>query len=273
MRMFNCKTIGVEFEFFIRSKNVINKPDVTHLSFNIVSTLAYVAEVKIEEWCEISELSAFLPQYCLQLEVVTRLYDISEVEILIQDLLKLREALPLFCQQCNFECILESKPFGRVVGSSMQFNFGIGEVLDIDISLICNNLCGITKENVDIFLPTQNCIDRVCDTNAIEIFRNMPSKLSWGYNNRTCLVRVADGKKYESRSTLTSKELSRNKYTHNGREIAGDRIEYRLASTFADPKLCLDVLVYAINNRKGSLKLLLPEYGNAMFNENLENIL
>lgn len=99
-----------------------------------------------------------------------------------------------------------------------------------------------------IFAPSEECYFRIAFPDQDEQHFHYPTNCSWGFNNRTCAIRVT--------STISEKYFEK-------------RLENRLASSIANPKLCLISIVKSIEY--GILNKLEPNepiFGNAFSIEN-----
>lgn len=158
-----------------------------------------------------------------------------------------------FCEKIakdnNFKVLFAGKPYSSQPPSSLQvnislidknnvnvFNNDLGGESDILLSSVAGLLEYIPKSMI-YFAPSEDCKKRFSD------YKNAPSTISWGANNRTTALRIP---------TVTN-------------NIANRRIEHRLPCACSNPQDVFAIILQAIEY--GIVNKLNPKidktYGNA----------
>ena len=79
-------------------------------------------------------------------------------------------------------------------------------------------MLALTQKFIKYFAPTENCIERYCLPKRDAKYIHYPTRICWGFNNRTCAIRIP---RKPSEDPLNC------------------RIEHRISSSMADPYLAL----------------------------------
>ena len=170
-----------------------------------------------------------------QFEITSR--KSSNQELITKNINQLKIILIRIAYEFNFEINLEAQPFLEDCGNALQINFSLekngknqfikngeneSEIMLYSIAGILNQ----TNQLIKIAAPKKNDYLRYDLEINRKLFQNgkycSPTKINWGYDNRTCLIRVA-GKKYDKNR----------------------RIEYRLASNNTDIKKLINAIYNA----------------------------
>jgi len=216
--------IGVEFEFYIVD-NDLRKLECNKLS-HIINILNYSFNCN----------NFTKEQGGSQVELVLdATYNINE---LCYKLSFYKNRIKHILKQYNLYPVIEGQPFKDDCGSSLQLNFSLHNYNDdyIDDKIIINNFCcklldATSEINQFLFVKnSQNSKLRFNKELNISLYKKgkfcAPINLSYGYDNRTCLVRIA-------KSNINPKF---------------QRIEYRGASCDANIRLLIFNLLKEINN-------------------------
>lgn len=171
-------------------------------------------------------------------------------QVLIDEVLNFKEISQELAVKHELLVTFAAKPFEGFTGNGLHIHYS-SSLFD-PYGLLANN--GVMQAKRDdenkyvlwavggmlkrirqhsvIFFPTQQSIRR------IEPYLNAPTKICWGRNNRSCAIRIPDGKP--------------------------KRIEHRVAGSDASPKAVIEAVIadaeYGINNR---IEADEPIYGNA----------
>lgn len=154
-----------------------------------------------------------------------------------------RNKIDLYARSNDKEAIFSPKPFKDDYGSSLHIhlnflpnksNVPLIESDAFNIEFYANLLCNYMNITRDYFLPTSECKSRL---NHLYM---SPTHISWGGNNRSCMIRIPD--------------------------IMPKRIEHRLCGANIDLTLpiyaILSTIIYGIEN-PNSVKEFPRIYGNA----------
>lgn len=175
----------------------------------------------------------------------------------------LKSAAKNLARERNLIASFVSQQFPEDCGSALQFNISLHDLEgknlfesdEMLLQKIAQNLLNATNQMIIFLAPKKEDYARF----SYELNRNLfkkgkftaPVNLSFGADNRTCAIRVP----------LCSKTQKNN---------FGKRLEYRIASSDADPFLCLSAILSAILFEKESgAKSLKQIHGNA-FDEKYE---
>lgn len=142
-----------------------------------------------------------------------------------------------------------AKPFEGQPGSGMHFHISLYSEktgnLFINQGILYNAIGGLLKDmpnDMVIFAPTENCLKRFIPNNCGKHI-HYPTNYSWGFNNRTCAIRIPQSAISHPQNT---------------------RIEHRMASPIANPHKCLNAIVESIT--QGIINKTTPPkpiFGNA----------
>jgi glutamine synthetase len=244
--------IGIELEFYLEKQDQDNKFSAAnqHLVQNFISQLK--SELQKEN---INILDVEPEQGFGQIEVKTKPY--SDLELLCQHITKIKTIASDL--SLNFDCRTNflSQPYPNDCGSALQINFSL---IDLQNNFLfagnsqqesdyllrsVANLLKFTKSTMLIFAPTQQDYSRF----DLELNRNLhknskytaPVNISWGYENRTTLIRIPKTK-----------------------DEAQRRLEFRLAASNVDIYLAITFfLLIILDATDNNIKPTLPIYGNA----------
>lgn len=225
--------IGCELEFFL-------------LGANSQSLNDFIAELSKKKWRVEKERGA------LQIEVKTDFT--ADLEALCRDLEEKKKIIKNLAKKQNFIASFTAQPFADDCGSALQFNISLHDkndknLFDEDPEILQNSidsLLSATNQILPILAPQQEDYLRFSRELNRKLFAqgkfSAPINLSFGNNNRTCAIRIAKG---ESKK----------------------RLEYRVASANANPRLCISALIFALATK--SVEKFAPTFGNA-FDEQFE---
>ncbi len=247
--------IGCELEFFLFKKN--NQPaNINEIEYFIADFTKFQNSQKNNIILDIIR-----EQGVSQLEVRTKFSDdlvllsksIEDIKIKIANLANERDLIASFVAQ----------PIENDCGNALQFNISLHDnfgtnLLDNDEILhkFCQNLLDKTRQILPSLISNQDDLKRFDAELNLNLFKKgkyvAPTNLSYGINNRTCAIRIAQG--YE-----------KNK-----------RIEYRIPSANAN---CFQALSAILEVSKDFMDTSLIKndprfiYGNAFDYKNLEKII
>lgn len=232
----NCQImIGFEFEFYILSSNN-NKLSNIELD-NFIKTLNQsfnCSNFKREQGDSQIEL------------IISASFDIIAN---YHKLLYYKIRISQIAQKYNYKFIIAGQPFIDDCGSSLQVNLSLHDSnknfinqKDI-IENYCHQLLDLTPNIIKLL---HSKLDNRFDHNInYNLFKRgkycAPTNLSYGYNNRTCLIRIAKSQIYNSCY----------------------RIEYRAASSYYNIYNLLKALLENINIYKKNKNQYQPIYGNS----------
>lgn len=239
--------IGVELEFYIDNQGLENDEQLVQ---------KFISQLKLEFQKENIDILDIEPeQGDGQIEVKTLPY--SDLELLCQDILKIKTISSELALTINCKANFLSQPYKNDCGSSLQINFSLvdktnnflfaknKESESVYLLNSITNLLKFTKNIMIIFAPTVLDYLRF----DLELNKNLhknkkytaPVNISWGYENRTALIRIPTVK-----------------------DSAQRRLEFRLAASDADIYLVITfflmIILDAINN---NVEPMPPIYGNA----------
>jgi glutamine synthetase len=239
--------IGVEIEFYLESKILKVDNSAVH---NFISKLKLEL---LEKNIEILDIEP--EQGNGQIEIKTKPY--SDLELLCQDIIKIKLITHNLSLSLGYGANFLSQPYQNDCGSSLQINFSLIDLKnnflfqkneELESSYLLRSIAGIlnfVKSTMIFFAPTQQDYLRFNLELNKNLFRNKkytaPVNISWGYNNRTALIRIPKTK-----------------------EISQRRIEFRLAASDADIYLVIaSFLLMVLEAINKDIKPILPIYGNA----------
>ncbi len=149
----------------------------------------------------------------------------------------------------SIEVDFSAKPFDNQPGSSIHYHIALYSEttgsLFLNQKILYNAIGGLLKnmpKDIKIFAPTKNCLKRYIPNNCGKHI-HYPTNYSWGFNNRTCALRIPNSSGIHPQNT---------------------RIEHRLSSPVSDPHKCLEAIVDSVT--QGILDnsaTIEPIYGNA----------
>lgn len=169
---------------------------------------------------------------------------------------------------CNFDCFINNED----VGSALQINISLIDKLNNnlffrDSKYFYNSIAGLLS-SINMFLYFYaNDMYRYNKENNSRLYNKglipAPSYVSWGYNNRTCAIRIPTTKITTNDEKKYNEEIKNNK-----------RIEFRVPSSDSSMKYVLycvlNSIIYGIENNLEPIK---DTYNNTFINnENLEEI-
>jgi glutamine synthetase len=234
--------IGCELEFFLLQKNGQVLEDqglladlILELKEQLTKNFPLIYQVEKEQGASQIEIkTSFTPD-------LTRLCEeIGGAKNLIKN----------FAEAKNLTASFASQPFGDDCGSALQFNISLhqGEenIFESDAEILKNVAAGLLKKTNEmmIFLaPKEEDYVRFSFATNRNLFKQgkftAPVNLSFGYDNRTCAIRIPKSK-------------------------IGKRLEYRIAASDADPFLAISAIslaiIFGINDKKSDFKQI---HGNA----------
>lgn len=162
----------------------------------------------------------------------------------------------------KYNANFKAKPFKDQPGSSIHIHTSI---YVCGVNILSKNydeddyykpfywsIAGLLKtmmESIYIMAPTEECYERFLypEQTKSHTFIHYPTNCSWGFNNRTCAIRIPK-KPFE--------------------DMQNCRIEYRVASSLCSPYLLLSAILYGINyGIVNKLECQEPTFGNAFDHE------
>jgi glutamine synthetase len=219
---------GVEIEFYVKSDKIIKLCDINKLHTHLIefSNQNGIKFLNIEE-----------EDGDNQFEIQFQPYNFPEE--LAQDVIQIKSEVINFIQkEYSLQVSFESKPYSNQPGNAIHFHISLynknnlynlfqyknNEYSDVMLYSI-NGLMLNTKKFFKIYAPTNQCYERFSRSayNDKDIYR--PYTISWGYDNRTCSIRLPP-------------PLMENNYD--------SRIEHRISSVCSNPYLVLITLLQSI---------------------------
>ncbi len=238
--------IGIELEFYLENKGSADQHAVQK----------FIPQLKLELQKENIDILDIEPEQGLeQIEVKTKPY--SDLELLCQHINKIKTISSDLASKLNCKTNFLSQPYKNDCGSSLQINFSLidsqnnflflgNKELESDYLLkSVANLLKFTTNTMLIFAPKQQDYLRF----DLELNRNLhknkkytaPVNISWGYENRTALIRIPKVNDASQR-----------------------RLEFRLAASDCDIYLAITFfLLIILDALDNNTKSILPTYGNA----------
>ncbi len=234
--------IGCELEFFLLQKNGQVLEDqglladlILELKEQLTKNFPLIYQVEKEQGASQIEIkTSFTPD-------LTRLCE--EIE-------GAKNLVKNFAEAKNLTASFASQPFGDDCGSALQFNISLHQdeenIFESDAEILKNVAAGLLKKTNEmmIFLaPKEEDYVRFSFATNRNLFKRgkftAPVNLSFGYDNRTCAIRIPKSK-------------------------IGKRLEYRIAASDADPFLAISAIslaiIFGINDKKSDFKQI---HGNA----------
>ncbi len=246
--------IGVELEFYIQHHS---------LPANLELTNQFIFDLKLKILQNNIDLLGIEPeQGSGQIEIKTMPYE--DISKLCQDITKIKEIISNLDEDLQVNFL--SQPYQNDCGSSLQINFSLmqnnnylfAKNDDQESLYLLQSIAAalaFTKNMMLIFAPKPEDYLRF----DLKLNRHLhkkqkytaPVNISWGYNNRTALVRIPATQKINER-----------------------RLEFRLGASSADIYLATTFFLLAI--LEGMQKRMEPQleiYGNSFDEQyNLENL-
>ncbi len=238
--------IGIELEFYLENQN-----SADHLSVQ-----KFISQLKSEIQKENINLLDIEPEQGVgQIEVKTMPY--SDLELLCQHIIKIKITASSLASKLDYRINFLSQPYQNDCGSALQINFSLvdqnnnflfsknRESESNQLLSSIANLLKFTNNMMIIFAPKTQDYLRFDRELNINLHKNKkytaPVNISWGYENRTTLIRVP-----------TVKDASQR------------RLEFRPAASDADIYLVITffllIILDAIDN---NIEPISPIYGNA----------
>ena len=163
----------------------------------------------------------------------------TNIAKLIRDYNKLKNFL-----ENNFNCDFNSITENDVVGSALQINISLFKnnknlFLQDKKTILYNSIAGILS-TINMFLEiyTKDLVRYDKNINSLLYEKGKipaPSYIAWGYNNRTCAIRIPDSKVISNNLEEYKKEIEESK-----------RIEFRVPSSESNIKFVLYVVMNSI---------------------------
>ena len=196
-----------------------------------------------------------------------KFFPYKNIAKLIKDYNKLKNFL-----ENNLDCNFKSITSNDSVGSALQINISLFKnnknlFLQDGKSILYNSVAGIlytTNMFIKIYANDMNRYDKDINSSLYDSGKiPAPSYISWGYNNRTCAIRIPDSKVINNDIEKYKKEIEESK-----------RIEFRVPSSESNIKFAiyaiLNSIIYGISN---NLKPQESTYNNTFKDHNnLEEI-
>jgi hypothetical protein len=242
--------VGYEFEFYCffskvnssYSKHSIN--NFSELSEDLFKNLILEIQLFDKSFGILKKEKSYA-----QLEVSSKTFLVTtkdDIKNIADHLSGVQKSILKFCQKNHSICFFKSVPnFVRnsiyknnelslkttpSLASSLQINLSS---FDFDYKFLVFNFIHLLKtKNIDIFLPTKNCKDRIAlcfDEGIDESYKLLtPSKISWGYkDNRTNAIRV----------------VKLNQVEQKNQNLPNYRVEFRVCSTRSNLQKNLDLIL------------------------------
>lgn len=192
---------------------------------------------QIEALNEVVELKKELGN--LQYEVVSNVFECTSYAC--GEISKIKSSIAQIAKNHQNEAIFQAFISSELPPSSLQVSISFLKPNKVPITKnemlqIVNSVLTHSNQMVSACLPTQNCFKRIANQELSQKFKNSPTHITWGTENRTTLVRLAK--------------------LHNG-----ERLEFRLPSPRANPFLVVLCLFESII--LGSLKNFLQTFINS----------
>lgn len=245
---------GIEWEFYITK----NCQQISFLEIEELGIIKKIEQYLLRDFKGFFQLKKEKGQG--QFEIVTK--TISDKDLLYHNFNKLKENLPLLIFNFDLEINYLPQPFVSDCGNALQINLTIW---DNGCNIFCkfNNeeskfllfaIGGILarhQKEVVVIAATNNNYDRYDLALNQHIFKlgkyPSPTRVNWGYNNRSCLLRVV------------GKDNNR-------------RLEYRGGNADCNLKKLLEKIInsveFGLNN---NIKPIEPCYGNS-FDQQYHNL-
>ena len=245
--------VGIELEFYLQ-----NKTDLSGCSSKIINS--FISCIKSEFLKQnIINFDAKPEQGNGQIEIKTSPY--QDLFLLCDNIILVKKLIKNIADDFALVANFASQPYLSDCGSSLQINLSLidkrGNFLfakkdnqESALLLKCiNQILSQTKQMLAVFAMQEDDYLRF----DLEINKNLhknkkytaPVNISWGYENRTTLIRIPTSK-YESER----------------------RLEFRLAASDSDIYLSIIFfLMMIINNINQATKAITPIYGNSFDNQ------
>jgi len=239
--------IGIELEFYLENQG---------LAADQHTVQKFISQLKSELKKENIDILDIEPEQGVgQVEIKTKPY--SNLELLCQHIIKIKTISSDLASKLDYRTNFLSQPYKNDCGSSLQINFSLvdsqnnflfsgNKELESDYLLkSIANLLKFTNNTMLIFAPEPQDYLRF----DLELNRNLhknkkytaPVNISWGYENRTTLIRIP---KVD--------------------DVAQRRLEFRLAASDCDIYLAITFfLLIILDALSSNPESILPIYGNA----------
>ena len=245
--------LGFEIEFYVRSSaggDELLTDDTINSFFKLANDRCNEVEIfdKIE-----------LEKGRFQCEIKTK--PSFDVDFALDKLSEIAKEIELCCKEINLIAIYDSRPFLEDCGNAFQINFSLTDNNGLNIfsnsSKIAADIADfITFHLSEIFVFSNKADEDFTRYDSIynkSIFKSgkfvAPTSKSWGYDNRTCAVRVLNSASHKNNA----------------------RIELRIPSNNSDKHLlisCLALLLCEFFSLEGDYKVKNKNiYGNS-FDDN-----
>ncbi len=247
-KLLNLKPIiGIELEFYLENQNSNADQQVVQ---------KFISKLKSEFQKENIDILDIEPEQGIgQIEVKTQPY--FDLELLCDDIVKIKAIATDIAQIFDCQANFLSQPYQNDCGSSLQVNFSLTDKNNnflfakddhIESRYLLTSIANLLKFTNHIMLI---CAPQIQDYLRfdLELNRNLhknkkytaPINISWGYENRTTLIRIPAVKNINQR-----------------------RLEFRLAANDADIYLVITFfLLIILDSINDNLEPTLPIYGNA----------
>jgi glutamine synthetase len=188
--------IGIEWEFYLLNNQLPANSDlvtqfIDQLKIQLHNQNIFILDIEPEQGNG-------------QIEIKTKPY--SNIELLCADFLKIKDDVKNLAAQLGTQINFSSQPYPDDCGSALQINFSLmdknNNLLFVKDSnqespLLLHSIAGLlnsTSNFMLIFAPQEDDYWRFdLDLNK-NLYRNKkytaPVNISWGYNNRTALIRI-----------------------------------------------------------------------------------
>lgn len=166
--------IGVELEFYLSSTKAIELLDTYIADFGISNTIN-------EEGINQFEVS---------------FSKTHNIQSLAKNIIEFKKKFYSLAENNNFQVFFSSRPFYEQPSSSMQVNISLNDkegdnvfskILNKETDVLLFAIGGLLQsmsKSMIYFAPKKECYKRFSD------FKNVPTTISWGGNNRTTALRI-----------------------------------------------------------------------------------
>ncbi len=257
--------IGIELEFYLTNNN--QKLHSFAPEFDLVKQFMHKVDFQLKNQ-QIGAFNIAQEQGFGQLEIKTFAY--QDITKLCIDIIKTKEIIVNLAQDLELNANFQSQPFLDDCGSALQINFSLIDQKqnylfvkkdkqhhnqESPYLIACiDNLLKLSRSNMIIFAPESADYQRFNLANNYKLHQQRkftaPVNLSWGYENRTVMVRVP----YSETGSLR-------------------RLEFRLPAANCDVHLAMLVFLLMVLEAVKSVKndfanclqpkIANPIYGNA----------
>ena len=203
---------GFEIEFYIRFSD-------ENLSYAMVSDL-------LNEACKEIDLFDFIEQEKGEGQYEVKTKANSDAEYSLEQVDLMLEAIKICCENQGFEAIFDARPYKDDCPNAFQVNFSLnnknGENILANNAKITSQIADFITFHLDELLIFSNEKDedfaRYDYKYNLALFKKgnfiAPTTKSWGFDNRSCAVRVLNSEKYGKNARIELRIASNNIKKH-----------------------------------------------------------